>query len=354
MITDIKIKNFKSIEDLSIPLGAVNVFIGANGTGKSNILEAVAMVASENSSRIEIKEMLQKGVRIARPDLMINSFYGKTGCNHISVEVTYERRSFWYELWNDTLEDIYSVWNCTVNQTGKPDAIEASMKSYLSQYLVYAFSVDALRGLTSDSLQYPLGIHGEGLDVLLNNLPQDEINQIKETLVEYIPWLEDFMLDEADINKMNGYKLGRSMSRLYFKDKFMQAKNNIFSSENVNEGTLSLLGYLTLFISRKTPSFFAIDNIETGLNPRLCRYLMKTIGELAVKNSKQALITTHNPAVLDGLNLNDDNQRLYVVSRNDKGYTCAKRIKAKPETAMPMKLSEMWMNGLLGGVPDNF
>lgn len=46
---------------------------------------------------------------------------------------------------------------------------------------------------------------------------------------------------------------------------------------------------------------------------------MKKICELAVKNGKQVLITTHNPAILDGLNLNDGSQRLYVVTRNDEG-----------------------------------
>jgi hypothetical protein len=31
------------------------------------------------------------------------------------------------------------------------------------------------------------------------------------------------------------------------------------------------------------------------------------------------LVTTHNPAALDGLNLNDEDQRLFVVYRNDEG-----------------------------------
>lgn len=46
MIDSISIKNYKSILDLTVELGRVNVFIGANGVGKSNILEAVAMCAA--------------------------------------------------------------------------------------------------------------------------------------------------------------------------------------------------------------------------------------------------------------------------------------------------------------------
>ena len=73
------------------------------------------------------------------------------------------------------------------------------------------------------------------------------------------------------------------------------------------------------------------------------------------KNGKQVLITTHNPAILDGLNLNDVSQRLYVVTRNDEGKTQAKRIQTKEQTGeQRMMLSEMWMKGLIGGVPYNF
>ena len=137
----------------------------------------------------------------------------------------------------------------------------------------------------------------------------------------------------------------------------MQKKMTMFSAENANEGALVILFYLTLLLSEKTSSFFAIDNIDTGLNPRLCRHLMKLIAEMTEKADKQILITTHNPAFLDGMNLQDDNQRLFVVSRSDEGYTKIKRLKTKPipdRDKTRMKLSEMWMNGLLGGVPDNF
>jgi AAA15 family ATPase/GTPase len=41
-ITRVHIKNFKSIVDLSLDLAPINVFIGENGSGKSNILEAMA------------------------------------------------------------------------------------------------------------------------------------------------------------------------------------------------------------------------------------------------------------------------------------------------------------------------
>lgn len=362
MIETITVKNFKSITDMTLSLGNVNVFIGANGSGKSNILEAIAMVAAERSAQIEVNSMIQKGIRIAKPDLMISSFYGQPSNNTINVNISgTEGERIKYAVTNLTPEDIYSTWNAPWSTGARRGNIKEAvkktdkLKEYLSKYLIYSLSINALRGLTSDSLQYPLGLNGEGLDVLLNNIPKEEIMQIKESAKDYISWIKDIFFDNEEIYKMQGYKLGRSKSNLYFRDKFMQKKNNLFSAENANEGALELLFYLTLFISRKTPDFFAIDNIENGLNPRLCRFLMKKICELAVKNGKQVLITTHNPAILDGLNLNDGSQRLYVVTRNDEGKTQAKRIQTKEQTGeQRMMLSEMWMKGLIGGVPYNF
>lgn len=362
MIETITVKNFKSITDMTLSLGNVNVFIGANGSGKSNILEAIAMVAAERSAQIEVNSMIQKGIRIAKPDLMISSFYGQPSNNTINVNISgTEGERIKFAVTNLTPEDIYSTWNAPWSTGARRGNIKEAvkktdkLKEYLSKYLIYSLSINALRGLTSDSLQYPLGLNGEGLDVLLNNIPKEEIMQIKESAKDYISWIEDIFFDNEEIYKMQGYKLGRSKSNLYFRDKFMQKKNNLFSAENANEGALELLFYLTLFISRKTPDFFAIDNIENGLNPRLCRFLMKKICELAVKNGKQVLITTHNPAILDGLNLNDGSQRLYVVTRNDEGKTQAKRIQTKEQTGeQRMMLSEMWMKGLIGGVPYNF
>ena len=362
MIETITVKNFKSITDMTLSLGNVNVFIGANGSGKSNILEAIAMVAAERSAQIEVNSMIQKGIRIAKPDLMISSFYGQPSNSTINVNISgTEGERIKYAVTNLAPEDIYSTWNAPWSTGARrgniKEAVEKTdkLREYLSKYLIYSLSINALRGLTSDSLQYPLGLNGEGLDVLLNNIPKEEIMQIKESAKDYISWIEDIFFDSEEIYKMQGYKLGRSKSNLYFRDKFMQKKNNLFSAENANEGALELLFYLTLFISRKTPDFFAIDNIENGLNPRLCRFLMKKICELAVKNGKQVLITTHNPAILDGLNLNDGSQRLYVVTRNDEGKTQAKRIQTKEQTGeQRMMLSEMWMKGLIGVVPYNF
>ena len=51
MLRELTIKNYKSILDHTIELGRINVFIGENGCGKTNILEAVYLVATLRSFR---------------------------------------------------------------------------------------------------------------------------------------------------------------------------------------------------------------------------------------------------------------------------------------------------------------
>ena len=47
------------------------------------------------------------------------------------------------------------------------------------------------------------------------------------------------------------------------------------NQKSTNEGFLYLLFYLTLIISDQTPAFFAIENIDTAFNPKMCREVIK-------------------------------------------------------------------------------
>ena len=71
MIKEIAIKNFKSIVDLKLPLGRFNLFIGANGSGKSNILEAIAFGAAASSDKLDFEYFANRGIRVVEPRFML-------------------------------------------------------------------------------------------------------------------------------------------------------------------------------------------------------------------------------------------------------------------------------------------
>lgn len=71
---------------------------------------------------------------------------------------------------------------------------------------------------------------------------------------------------------------------------------------------------------------------------------------------RQILLTTHNPLVLDGLLLQNDEIRLFTVSRTDSGRTTVQRVRVTPELHAKAKegwtLSRLWVMGHLGGIGD--
>lgn len=192
-----------------------------------------------------------------------------------------------------------------------------------------------------------MGLHGEGLFPYLKALAQRDdcvaiFDEIKENL-RILDWFDDMQVPSGQLSSEFNLKL---------KDNYLSEILNTFDQRSTNEGFLYLLFYLTLIISDEAPSFFAIENIDTALNPKLCREVIKRLVELSRKHDKQIIATTHNPAVLDGMNLYEDDVRLHVVRRSIDGYTMTNRIVLKEN--MTMRLSEAWVKGIIGGLPDNF
>jgi predicted ATPase len=392
MLKTLRVQNFKSILSDTIELGQLNVFIGENGSGKSNLLEALAVMSAAKQERLDIEGLSSKGVRVAKPELTFSSFQGKKPKPQIEIQIEInvvlqsqeQLVSIKSVLETDMTDDAFVKWKDIYEQTKEEQEQQEILKSVLNMsatedkitlvktlseqkrteklacyqpiknYLIYNLDTKALQGVYFDSKKTPLGINGEGLDILLANFSQKEFAQLQEYSY-FVNWLDKIVVDTEDLMKFSYLKLGKSTSKLYFKDKFMMKKKNIFSAENANEGILHILFYLALFISHKTPILFAIDNIESHLNPHLCTELTRVIAKLAKKTNKQALITTHNPAILDGLNLNDDDIRLFEIYRTDEGYTKTRRIRLNPETKpVKAKLSELWMRGYLGAISKQF
>ena len=67
MLRNLKISQFKSIEDLDLELGRMNVFIGENGAGKSNILEAIAFASAAYAQKLDNEFLGSRGIRTTRP-----------------------------------------------------------------------------------------------------------------------------------------------------------------------------------------------------------------------------------------------------------------------------------------------
>lgn len=218
---------------------------------------------------------------------------------------------------------------------------------YFSNYLIFALEETVLRRFDTENAIHPLGRNGEGLFSYLKEISQKEngidiLNEIKSNL-DVLDWFDNLEIPKDQLS--NEFSL-------QIKDKYINDTLHFFDQRSTNEGFLYLLFYLTLFISDETPSFFAIDNLEASFNPKLCREVTRRLIQLAKKHNKQVIVTTHSPAILDGLDITNNDERLFVVRRNIDGYTKVNRVEYK--TTTNLALSEAWLKGYIGGLPENF
>ena len=253
----------------------------------------------------------------------------------------YEKTKSWKNLIEDT--SVLRPDNIT-NQNGM-NPFTAVVEEFAS-FLSYRPVENLLREV-KDSPIYPLGIRGEGLMQYLKTISTNEdyrelFLKINEGL-RMLDWFDGFNIPDGLLS--NEYKLSIG-------DKFLKDSLHYFDQRSTNEGFLYLLFFLTLFNSKDTPQFFAIDNIETSFNPGLCQNLTKYLLKTTKENDKQVILTTHNPFVLDGMDLSDDEIRLFVCRRDIDGHTKIERVKYREDRKM--SLSELWMSGLIGALPDNF
>lgn len=379
MIKEIKIENFKSIQSLNLELGRLNVFIGANGSGKSNILEGIAFGSAAASGKLYNEFLSNRGIRATEGKYFTSGFNNYAETINIKIKgdneefynyIIAEKYPHWEVITNgDLIEGLYESTKNNFDKYVKDvyrqlhshrseEEFEKISQSFMANlvtsefverlgldtFMIFAPENHFLRKLEDETPIKPLGIHGEGLLSYLITIIEkklDKFIQIKSYL-NLIDWFEDIQIPYAYMYKE---------PRLNFHDIYLTDGIGHFDQRNVNDGTLYLLFYLTLFISDETPKFFAIDNIDNAMNPKLGSELIRVLTKLAKEHDKQTILTTHNPSVLDGLDLSDDEQRLFVISRNKSGHTQAIRV---PYKESDERLSTRFIRGAIGGLPKNF
>ncbi len=383
MIKEISIKNYKSVVDQTIALCPFNVMIGANGCGKSNILEAIAVAGLSASNKLDEDLFALRGIRVTAPQWMKSAFSDNKGAL-IELKVNTDKKqaskfkiyyntevkpSRWIDIVEEeTLQYLQSLenekpqtadellriiksartkdTNVSFSINGPKLHISHKQVNGLKSFVIYSPEESALRSFEPSSTGQ-LGRNGQGLFPFLKQLSKREggdsvLAEIKQNL-EVIDWFDDLDFPQDSLSQDYSVRLH---------DRYLDESLEYFDQRSANEAFLYLLFYFTLLISDDTPSFFAIDNIESSLNPKLCSILVAKLIELAKIHKKQVIITTHSPYVLDALDLNNESQSLLVVRRNIDGHTVVNKVTYNKDVTMP--LSEAWMKGYIGGLPNNF
>src|SRR5436190_14939434 len=109
MIRNLKIERFKSLVNLEVELGRINVFVGANGSGKSNLLEAMGVLGAAAFGRVDDESLLRRGVRPGLPQLYKSAFSEERAPAHISFSACNASTSYSVSLLNP-IKDPNPAW----------------------------------------------------------------------------------------------------------------------------------------------------------------------------------------------------------------------------------------------------
>jgi predicted ATPase len=404
-LSQITIKSFKSIIDQTVNLGQLNVFIGSNGAGKSNFLEAIAMLSSAVDGRIDYSKLADRGARLSAPEIFKSSFKNIKRKKNFSIEAKFGDLEYHANIHaNNEVEfkfhseklDRVALDGAKEKKAGRSNAgvsilgLEKSLLANLSsqqsivstleslgrfdsdelkeiqsiqRYAIYSLSTPILRGVSEDSSKKePLGLYGGSLASALH----DVIKEVKKSPVKHdlhrfftlFGWIKTIGTDNDISSELQSKHLHTGKNVVKYVDNFMRENFNSLYAYDVSEGALYILFILVLLLHSRSPTFFALDNVDSALNPGMVRKAMEEIAALLEKMpDKQVLMTTHNPTTLDAVDLFNPLHRLFVVKRNSQGHTEIKQIKPPDgftrrswmDKYGGMKLSEIWLSGLIGG-----
>jgi energy-coupling factor transporter ATP-binding protein EcfA2 len=392
MITKVVIQSFKSLLSVEVELGHLNVFVGANGSGKSNFLEAVGILSAAADGRVNDQSLLQRGVRPGVPKLYKSAFAGKQS-PHIYFQAQSADATYAVSL-NNPLNDPSPAWKFKTellqagsekiasrgpnshNNSNKESGLAAlklvelppgnpalDLMQRLRDYAIYSPVTPVLRGVAPETQpREPLGLTGGLLPNALQQLlalrrGNQFVSSVCRESLELIGWAKSF--GSAPTTSLPLSPAASASARVVrFKDRFMVENRNVLSGYDASEGALYILFLSILAAHPKSPKIFAIDNADHGLNPGLAKRLFTSFSRWILHDgsARQVVLTSHNPAVLDGLPLQDDRVRLFTVDRDTKGRTTISRVNITPKMLSMANngwtLSRMWTNKLIGGMPN--
>lgn len=390
MLTRIEIDGFKSIVSQPLDLGRLNCLIGANGVGKSNVLEAIGVLGAAANGKVDDEALLRRGVRPGVPRLYKSSFESASVPVHIGLCAQGLAGSSYRVSLLNPLENPEPAWSYKTERlvdgqgeivsdgvrnkrnltpTGGLAALKiveepadrpaAQLLKRLQAFAIYSPNTPTLRGMVGDpQSRAPLGLAGGSLaegfaDFRKSMLDQDEA--LLDEVLGLIDWVADIQTTTS-AGALLSPSVARTKEVLRFTDRFMRKSRNTLTAYDASEGALYVLFCAILCLSPQSPGTFAIDNLDQALNPRLVtRLTQRLAGWLRRGGDKQMIFTAHNPAVLDGLDLLDDDVRLFAVDRNSLGETVLNRVQPTAELLALNEshpLSRLWMMGRLGAVPN--
>jgi predicted ATPase len=392
MITKLRLRNYRNHADTEIPLSPLTCFIGPAGGGKSNVFKALELL--RRTLQTSPKEYFGAGwddfagvrSRWAGPDDRIEIGVDVTGfkayeSDHVAYEVeigagpvvTRERlvrhaggAGAAPQVIFDTAQGIYitdksnpgyedssqlrlaysSPWDQRWNHHGN-DAQEFAhaFARHLELYWPYHLQADRLRqpGRANGRAKHFFDRDSLSAFLLaLRNNPKtaDRFDNIESQLRELFPNLNGIAFVPAPRDEL----------KVAFE---FRGYSGVIPADDLSDGTLYTLGLLCITEQPYPPYLIAIEEPETGINPRRLKWLFERFADLAYREDGypvQVLLSTHAPYLLD---LFRDTPEAVCVMDAPEGRTRVRTLKTilaeNPELPDDVSLGTQWFMGFFEG-----
>lgn len=363
MLTAITLADFKSYRQATLPLSALTVLIGANASGKSNVIEGMRLLSwlAQGQRLSAIQYAVQSGDRVVRgtvDDLAYQrgEYFGlgvqtnASEWNRLTMRLA--RRSDGLHITAETLTHegaavpLYSLdqpssgqgtdagvaYNnfakgrnkphvtCTdqagiFTQLTSPASFEAGHKTsrerippvtkQLEKWLAAMLFLDPvpaqMRGYAFPS-DATLQGNGRNVSAVLFNLWGREEQAKIEPFISNRAAILSFIqsLPEQDIAGLSFLEEPRGGVMLKLTETFGAQKKD-YDASLLSDGTLRVLAIAAAMLSATEGSLVVIEEIDNGVHPSRAHHLLKRIQSIASERSLRVLLSTHNPAMLDAL-----------------------------------------------------
>lgn len=296
MIRKLRIRNFKSVKELNLECKKLNVLIGEPNSGKSNIIEALSL-----QSQNIIGQDLNRN--ILRYKIISDLFYDFNINNPIEIITEFLHTKLQYGIReNGIIENQFNLFTNIVEEKLRPTVISHDGKILnagdpgKTNVRFYAFKM--LPSFITTYLPYLSVPYGENLPALLLSNS------------EYKRWVSEFLIS--------------SNLKLTLKP----AENEIVVSKLVDEEiysypyfslseTLQRIIFYTMCIKTNKGSTILLDEPDSNTFPFYTKNLAEKI---ALDETNQFFITTHNPYLLLSLIEKSKEEELNICITQMKNY----------------------------------
>ncbi len=329
MIASVDFKNFKALRATALQLAPFNLIIGANGSGKTSLIQAVERLHA-----------------LARLPLATPGPARRAGGPRISFRFNSPFAAVEARL------ECVSEASCDLLQirpAHAPEwpALQAQLGRIRSYQLDYgAMTAPVAPGASPDA---PLSPSGANLAAVLAAWRDRHPAEFAALVAEVLRVLPEY----------SGLELVRGPAGIVTLGLRLGPGGDLVTADNLSQGTLALLAILALAHDPAPPAVLCIEEIDRGVHPRRLREVRDAFYRLSHPSASglkrpavQVIATTHSPYLLD---LFRDHPEEIVIAQKQGRAARFERLADRADLAellLEGSLGDMWYSGILGGVPD--